>query len=100
MNSLVRFLTMYLLLQIMINFLKNWAVGSFESTRDFYEGKWGFAIEILILIMVFLCYALLRKVKENDDRIKVSFKKDITWQERIYRTPIIETFLLSTFYIP
>ena len=73
--------------------LKNWAIGSFESTRDFYEGKWGFTFQIIILIMIFLCYALLKKVKENNDRIKIDLQKDSPWQERIYRTPIIEQFI-------
>lgn len=73
--------------------LKNWAIGSFESTRGFYEGKWGFAFQIIILILIFLCYALLKKVKENNDRIRIDIQKDKPWQERIYRTPIIEQFI-------
>lgn len=73
--------------------LKNWAIGSFESTRDFYEGKFGFAMQIAMLIIIFFCYALLKKVKENNDRIKIKIHKDVTWQERLYRIPIIEQFI-------
>lgn len=73
--------------------LKNWAIGSFESTRSFYEGKWGFTLQIVILVLIFLCYALLKKVKENNDRIKINIQKEKPWQERIYRTPIIEQFI-------
>ena len=73
--------------------LKNWAIGSFESTRSFYEGKWGFAIQIFMLIIIFFCYAMLKKVKENNDRIKIKIQKDIPWQERVYRVPIIEQLI-------
>lgn len=73
--------------------LKNWAIGAFESTRNFYEGKWGFTIQIVILVLIFICYALLKKVKENNDRIKIDIQKEKPWQERVYRTPIIEQFI-------
>ena len=73
--------------------LKKWAISSFEATRGFYEGKWGFTFQIIILILIFMCYALLKKVKENNDRIKVNIQKETPWQERIYHTPIIEQFI-------
>ena len=73
--------------------LKNWAMSNFASTEDFYEGKWGFAMQIFMLVMIFVCYALLKKVKDNSDRIKIDIAKDRPWQDRVYKIPFIEKFI-------
>ena len=73
--------------------LKNWAVSSFAATRDFYEGKWGFLAEIGLLVLIFVCYAMLKKVKDSGDHASNKMKKDVTWQERLYRIPIIEKII-------
>ena len=36
--------------------LKNWAMNSFESTRDFYEGAGGFLGQLGLLVLIFLSY--------------------------------------------
>jgi hypothetical protein len=73
--------------------LRNWAVNTFESTRDFYYGKFGFILQIVTLVLIFISYALLKRVKENNDRIKVESVKENPIQERIYRIPFIEKFI-------
>lgn len=73
--------------------LRNWAMDSFASTVDFYEGKLGFLMQTILLISIFACYALIKKVKDNSDRIKIEIAKDTTWQERLYRIPFIEKFI-------
>lgn len=73
--------------------LKNWAMNSFESTRDFYEGPGGFLAQLGLLVLIFLSYSLLKRVKDNSDRIKAEDDKETPWQERVYRLPIIEQFI-------
>lgn len=73
--------------------LKNWAMNSFESTRDFYEGPGGFLAQLGLLILIFLSYSLLKRVKDNSDRTRAEDDKETPWQERVYRLPIIEQFI-------
>lgn len=73
--------------------LKNWAMNSFESTRDFYEGPGGFLAQLGLLVLIFLSYSLLKRVKDNSDRTKAEDDKETPWQERVYRLPIIEQFI-------
>lgn len=73
--------------------LKNWAMNSFESTRDFYEGPGGFLAQLGLLVLIFLSYSLLKRVKDNSDRTRAEDDKETPWQERVYRLPIIEQFI-------
>lgn len=73
--------------------LKNWAINSFESTRDFYEGAGGFLAELGMLVLIFLCYSLLKRVKDNSDRARVENDKEDPWQEKVYKLPIMEQFI-------
>lgn len=73
--------------------LKNWAMNSFESTRDFYEGPGGFLAQLGLLVLIFLSYSLLKRVKDNSDRTRAEDDKETPWQERVYKLPIIEQFI-------
>ena len=73
--------------------LKNWAMNSFESTRDFYEGPGGFLAQLGLLVLIFLSYSLLKRVKDNSDRTRAEDDKETPWQERVYRLPVIEQFI-------
>ncbi len=94
LDYLFRSLTLIALAPILFIIpLKNWATNSFAATRDFYEGKWGFLIQIVLLVLIFLCYALLKKVKDTGDRSAQRIKKSFTWQEALYRIPFIEKII-------
>lgn len=73
--------------------LKNWAMNSFESTRDFYEGGGGFLAQLGLLVLIFVSYSLLKRVKDNSDRTRAENDNENPWQERVYRLPIIEQFI-------
>lgn len=73
--------------------IKGWAESNFTSTTSFYEGKGGYALQIFMLILIFLCYALLKKVKDNGDTTKFRIHKDNPWQEKLYRIPVFEQFI-------
>lgn len=73
--------------------VKDWAMNNFASTADFYEGKGGYALQIFMLILIFVCYALIKKVKDNSDTTRFRIKNDNPWQEKLYRIPIFEQFV-------
>ena len=73
--------------------VKAWAESNFASTMSFYEGKGGFAMQIFLLVLIFVCYAMLKKVKDNGDTARFRVKKDNPWQEKLYHIPIFEQFI-------
>lgn len=77
---------------LFIHPLRDWAVNAFASTSSFYEGKNGFLMEIVLLVMTFLSYALLVRIKDNDDKQR-TFSSDSAWQERVYRLPVVERII-------
>lgn len=76
--------------------LANWAMGSFNSTISFYEGKVGFLVQMLLLVTIFGSYALLTRIKDSGSNPKTySTSGTNTWQEKVYRLPIIEKIIDS-----
>ena len=69
--------------------IKNWAVSQFSFTQSFYEGKNGMIVQILIVLLTFICYILIRKVKDNGST-KIEIRPDNPWEEKVYRIPIIK----------
>ena len=53
---------------VLIHPLKDWAMQNFASTSTFYEGKLGFLFEIIIVVLIFLSYALIIRIKYNSDK--------------------------------
>ena len=45
--------------------LKNWAISNFSFTQNFYCGKGGMMVQILVILLTVICYLLLRKLKNN-----------------------------------
>jgi hypothetical protein len=73
--------------------IRNWCESSFTSTVSFFEGSGGYALQIFTLILIFICYALLKKVKDNGDQSKYKITNENPWQEKLYRLPIFERFI-------
>ena len=70
--------------------LKNWAINSFSFTSQFYNGKGGLIVQILLLIMTFISYLLIRKVKDTG-AIKDEYKdQNKVWQMKLYKKPVIK----------
>lgn len=70
--------------------LKNWAMSSFPFTSDFYNGKSGLIVQILLVILTFVCYVLTRKLKDTGN-IKEEYKDpNQSWQMKLYKNPIIK----------
>ena len=77
--------------------LKNWAVSSFSFTQEWYNGKSGMIVQILILIIAFVSYILVRKLKDNGSTNINTKNTENPWQKKIYsKKPfkkIIDLFL-------
>lgn len=68
--------------------LKNWAVGNFSFTQNFYCGKGGMLVQILVIILTVICYLLLRKIKNNGSTDKNTQNTENPWQAKVYKNPI------------
>ncbi len=68
--------------------LKNWAVGNFSFTQNFYDGKKGMAVQILVILLTIICYLLLRKLKNNGSTYKNTQNTENPWQAKVYKNPI------------
>ena len=78
---------------LFINLIKDWGESNFASTISFYEGAGGFAMQIFILVVIFICFYLLKKIKDNGDDSRFKVVNDNPWQEKLYRIPIFEEFI-------
>ena len=65
--------------------LKNWAITNFSFVASWYQGKAGMIVQMLILIITFLSYVLVRKLKDNGSTSIDTRNTENPWQEKIYK---------------
>lgn len=70
--------------------LKNWAVSNFSFTASWYQGKPGMIVQIIILILTFLSYILVRKLKDNGSTGIDTKSTDNPWQEKLYKKKLVK----------
>ena len=70
--------------------IKNWASSQFSFTEAFYNGKNGMLVQILLLIVTFVCYILTRKLKDNGSTNMNTKNTKNPWQEKLYKIPVIK----------
>ena len=70
--------------------LKNWAIDNFAFTADWYLGKPGMIVQILILIITFVSYVLVRKLKDNGSTGMNTKNTENPWQARLYSKKLIK----------
>lgn len=76
---------------LFIDAIKNWAISQFSFTSSFYNGKWGFVVQTLLLIITAACFVLVRKVKDNGSVQSITNQNP--WQKKAYDKPIIKKFV-------
>ena len=64
--------------------LKNWAISNFSFTASWYQGKAGMIVQILILILTFVSYILVRKLKDNGSTGINTKNTENPWQKKLY----------------
>ena len=70
--------------------LKNWAISNFSFTASWYQGKSGMIVQIIILILTFISYILVRRLKDNGSTGINTKNTENPWQARLYKKKIIK----------
>ncbi len=70
--------------------LKNWAVSNFSFTSSWYMGKPGMIVQILILLITFISYVLVRKLKDNGSTGINTKNTENPWQEKLYKKKLVK----------
>ena len=78
---------------LFLEVIKNWSVSQFAFTKNFYYGKQGMIVQILILVITFICYTLTRKLKDNGSVNTNTKNTENPWQEKLYRKAWIKKFV-------
>lgn len=73
--------------------LRNWAVGNFTFTESWYNGKSGMIVQIVILLLTFICYILVRRLKDNGSTNINTKNTENPWQKKVYGLPIFKKII-------
>ena len=78
---------------VMLEPVKSWALSNFSFTKSFYNGKLGLIVQIAVLLVTFICYILIRKLKDNGAvNIKLENNQN-PWQAKLYNIKPIKRFV-------
>ena len=64
--------------------LQAWAESNFPALSNFYNSSFGFIMQSLIIISIFVSYLMLRIVKEDSEQIKFDRVASVKWQDKLY----------------
>jgi len=73
---------------LFIDAVKNWAISQFGFTSSFYNGKWGFLIQTLLLIITAVSFVLVRKVKDTAGVQGIT--NENPWQRKLYENRYVK----------
>ena len=77
---------------LFIDVMKNWAIGQFAFTKQFYNGTLGFYCQIVLVALTFASYFLVRILKDNGS-VNTAKNMDNPWQAKLYKNPIIKRII-------
>ena len=69
---------------LLIEPIKNWAVGNFQFTESWYNGKSGMIVQIILLVLTFISYILVRRLKDNGSTNINTKNTENPWQKKVY----------------
>ena len=64
--------------------LKKWAISNFGFVESWYNGKPGTIVQIAVLLITFISYILVRKLKDNGSTA-IDTRTENPWQEKLYK---------------
>ncbi len=74
---------------VLIEPIKNWAISQFSFTSQFYDGKLGLLMQVFLIVVTFVCYILVRKIKDN--RINNGGgQSENPWQAKAYNKFLVK----------
>ena len=65
--------------------IKSWAVTNFPFVKSWYFGKSGMIVQIIILLITFVSYILVRKLKDNGSINMNTKNTQNPWQAKVYK---------------
>lgn len=77
---------------LFLDVMKNWAIGQFGFTRQFYNGTAGFLAQMGIVILTIICYIFVRSLKDNGS-VKSTRNTENPWQKKLYDKKIVKKFI-------
>ncbi len=77
---------------LFLELIKNWAQSTFSFTTPFYEGKNGFIVQMLLIVLTFICYVLVRKLKDNGS-VDTGRNMQNPWEQKLYSKKYIKKFI-------
>lgn len=77
---------------LFLDVLKNWAIGQFAFTRQFYNGTLGFLAQMGIVILTIVCYIFVRTLKDNGS-VNTARNVENPWQKKLYEKKFVKKFI-------
>ncbi len=74
---------------LFLDVVKNWAIGQFAFTRQFYNGTLGFMVQVGLIILTFLSFIIVRKLKDNGS-VNTAKNMENPWQAKLYKKPYVK----------
>lgn len=94
LNYMFRSLTIIAVVPlIFIKPLQTWAETNFPALSNFYNSSFGFVMQSLIIISIFISYLFLRILKEDPEEIKYDRVATIRWQDKLYKNGFVRTIV-------
>ena len=75
---------------LFIEAIKNWSISQFAFTQSFYNGKGGMIVQIILVVLTFICYILTRKLKDNGSTNMNTKNTENPWQEKLYKIGFVK----------
>ena len=69
---------------LFIEAIKGWSISQFSFTRQFYNGTGGFYVQVFLILITFMCYILVRKLKDNGS-VNTAKNMENPWQAKLYK---------------
>ena len=70
--------------------LKSWAISNFGFVESWYNGKPGTIVQIAVLLITFISYILVRKLKDNGSTNQRRQAPENPWQAKVYKNKILK----------
>lgn len=70
--------------------LKSWAISNFGFVESWYNGKPGTIVQIAVLLITFISYILVRKLKDNGSTNQRRQTPENPWQAKVYKNKIFK----------
>jgi len=74
---------------LFINAVKAWAIGQFSFTRQFYNGTGGFFVQVGLIVLTFISYLLVRKLKDNGS-VNTAKNMENPWEAKLYKKKFVK----------